>query len=57
MAQAETEILGTTTMTDRQRISLIKRVREAFEQQGQPIERGDQLVYRREGDQIVIEPA
>ena len=38
---ADEEILGTTTVTDRWRISLIKAVREAFEEAGEEIEVGD----------------
>lgn len=56
MAQAESEILGTTTLTDRNRISLIKRVQEVFDEQGRPVGLGDQVVYRLEGDRVIIEP-
>lgn len=54
---AQTEILGTTKLTDRYRISLLKEVRQALERDGHTIEIGDQLVYRRENGRIVIEPA
>lgn len=49
-------ILGTTTIADRWRISLIKDVREALEEQGHEVEVGDGIVYKLEGDRIVIEP-
>lgn len=51
------EILGTTTVTDRYRISLIKAVREVFEEAGDDVEVGDRLVYKRREDRIVVEPA
>lgn len=54
MAQSESEILGTTTITDRYRISLIKAARDALDAD---IDEGDRLVYRRVGDRLVIEPA
>ena len=51
------EILGTTTVSDRWRISLIKDVREAMTADGTDIEEGDILVYRLRDGEIVIEPA
>lgn len=51
------QILGTTKVTDRWRISLIKAVREEFEADDREVEVGDLLVYKRDGDRIVIEPA
>ncbi|MFB6354743.1 MAG: hypothetical protein ABEJ92_11745 [Halobacteriales archaeon] len=54
---ADGEILGTTTVTDRWRISLIKAVRERFEAEGEEIEVGDRLVYRYRDGQVVVEPA
>lgn len=51
--QSESEILGTTTVTDRYRIALIKAARE----NGLDVEVGDRLVYRLEGEKIVLEPA
>lgn len=51
------EILGTTTVTDRWRISLIKAVREAYEAEGASIEIGDRMVYRYRDGEVVIEPA
>ncbi|WP_435154532.1 hypothetical protein [Haladaptatus sp. DFWS20] len=50
------EILGTTKIAQRWRISLIKDVREVFEEQGTELEEGDRVVFvERDGD-IVIEP-
>ena len=51
------KILGTTTVTQRWRISLIKAVREEFEADGESVEEGDRLVYKLRDGQIVIEPA
>jgi len=51
------EILGTTTVTDRWRISLIKAVREAFDEAGEEVEVGDRLVYKLRDGQIVVETA
>ncbi|GAA0644967.1 MULTISPECIES: hypothetical protein [Salarchaeum] len=50
-------ILGTTKVTDRWRMSLIKAVREEFEAQGESVEVGDQVVFKKVGEKIVIEPA
>lgn len=50
-------ILGTTKVTDRWRMSLIKAVREEFEAQGERVEVGDQVVFKKVGEKIVIEPA
>lgn len=54
---ADEEILGTTKVTDRWRISLIKAVREAFEEAGDDVEVGDRLVYKYRDGQVVVEPA
>jgi len=54
---ADEEILGTTTVTDRWRISLIKAVREVFEEAGEDVEVGDRLVYKLRDGQVVVEPA
>ena len=51
------EILGTTKVTDRWRISLIKAVREEFEESGAPIEIGDRIVLKRRNGEIILEPA
>jgi len=54
---SEEKILGTTTVTQRWRISLIKAVREEFAEDGLEVEEGDRLVYKLRDGQIVIEPA
>ncbi len=52
------QILGTTTVTQRWRISLIKAVREEFEEVGEEVEEGDRLVFKKlENGQIIVEPA
>lgn len=53
----EERILGTTKVTDRWRMSLIKAVREELDEQDRPVEVGDQVVFKKVGDRIVIEPA
>jgi bifunctional DNA-binding transcriptional regulator/antitoxin component of YhaV-PrlF toxin-antitoxin module len=55
--EADEEILGTTKVTDRWRISLIKAVREELATAGSDVEIGDRVVFKRRGDQIVIERA
>lgn len=50
-------ILGTTKVTDRWRISLIKAVREEFEAEDDPIEVGDLVVFKKKDGTIVVEPA
>jgi bifunctional DNA-binding transcriptional regulator/antitoxin component of YhaV-PrlF toxin-antitoxin module len=47
-------ILGTTKVTDRWRISLIKAVREEW---GHDVDVGDRLVYKVRGDEIILERA
>jgi hypothetical protein len=54
---ADELILGTTKVTDRWRISLIKAVREELVEQGYDVEVGDRLVYKVKDGQIVVEPA
>ncbi|WP_135824302.1 AbrB/MazE/SpoVT family DNA-binding domain-containing protein [Halorussus ruber] len=54
---SDEKILGTTTVTQRWRISLIKAVREEFADDGLDVEEGDRLVYKLRDGQIVIEPA
>ena len=54
---ADEKILGTTTVTQRWRISLIKAVREEFADDGIDVEEGDRLVYKLRDGQIVVEPA
>lgn len=54
---SDEKILGTTKVTDRWRISLIKSVREEMEDAGYDVDVGDRLVYKRVGDKIVVEIA
>lgn len=54
---SEETVLGTTKVTDRWRISLIKSVREEFAEQGEQLEVGDRLVFKKRGDEVVVEPA
>lgn len=51
------QILGTTTVTQRWRISLIKAVREEFAADDQEVEEGDRLVFKKRDGDIIIEPA
>ena len=51
------QILGTTTVTQRWRISLIKAVREEFEEAGETVEEGDRLVFKKRDGEIIVEPA
>lgn len=51
------KILGTTKVTDRWRISLIKSVREELEAAGHDVEVGDRLVYKIVDGEIVVEIA
>ena len=55
--ESEEKILGTTTVTQRWRISLIKAVREEFAEDGTDVEEGDRLVYKLKDGEIVVEPA
>lgn len=55
--ETDEEILGTTTVTQRWRISLIKAVREEFAEAEGEIAEGDRLVYKLKNGEIVIEPA
>lgn len=50
-------VLGTTKVTDRWRISLIKAVREEFEAAEEDVEIGDLLVFKKVDDRVVVEPA
>jgi hypothetical protein len=54
---SDEKILGTTTVTQRWRISLIKAVREEFEAAGETVEEGDRLVYKLRDGEILVEPA
>lgn len=55
--ETDDEILGTTTVTQRWRISLIKAVREELAKTGDEIAEGDRLVYKVKDGKIVIELA
>jgi hypothetical protein len=57
MSEDNEKILGTTTVTQRWRISLIKAVREEFAKDGVNVEEGDRLVYKLRDGQIIVEPA
>lgn len=50
-------ILGTTKVTDRWRISLLKAVREEFEDGGYDVTVGDRIVFKLKDGDIVLEPA
>lgn len=52
----ERTIIGTTKLSPRWRMSLVKDVREAFAERGEEVEIGDRMVFWRQGDEIVIEP-
>jgi hypothetical protein len=53
----DAEILGTTKIARRWRISLIKAVREELGEEDEDPEIGDRIVFHRKGDEIVIELA
>lgn len=55
--ETDEKILGTTTVTQRWRISLIKAVREEFAEDGIDVEEGDRLVYKLRDGEIVVEAA
>ena len=55
--ESEEKILGTTTVTQRWRISLIKAVREEFAEEGEEVEEGDRLVFKKRDGEIIVEPA
>ena len=55
--ESEEKILGTTTVTQRWRISLIKAVREEFAEDGLDVEEGDRLVFKKRDGEIIVEPA
>ncbi|WP_162833853.1 hypothetical protein [Haladaptatus cibarius] len=48
------EILGTTKIAQRWRISLIKDVREAFDEQGVELEEGDRVMFVERDGEILI---
>ncbi|MEZ3115200.1 hypothetical protein RYH80_04605 [Halobaculum sp. MBLA0147] len=56
MTDDEAEILGTTKVARRWRISLIKAVREELGDEDGP-EIGDRIVFRKEDGEIVVDLA
>lgn len=54
---SDEQILGTTKVTDRWRISLIKAVREELAAAGHDVEVGDRLVYKLVDGRVVVESA
>ncbi|WP_458189969.1 hypothetical protein [Haladaptatus sp. NG-WS-4] len=50
------EILGTTKIAQRWRISLIKAVREALTERGVELEEGDVVVFKECDGEIIVEP-
>ena len=54
---SDERILGTTKVTDRWRISLIKTVREEFAEKGEDAEIGDLVVFKKRDGDIVVELA
>jgi hypothetical protein len=54
---SDERILGTTKVTDRWRISLIKAVREEFQEEGEDVDIGDLVVFRKRDGAVVVEPA
>lgn len=53
----DTKLVQTTTISQRWRISLVKAVREELGTDARDPEIGDRIVYRRKGDDIVVELA
>jgi hypothetical protein len=54
---SDDRILGTTKVTDRWRISLIKAVREELAERGERVEEGDLIVFKERNGDIVVESA
>jgi hypothetical protein len=54
---SDERILGTTKVTDRWRISLIKAVREEFQEEGEDVDIRDLVVFRKRDGPVVVEPA
>lgn len=54
---SDERILGTTKVTDRWRISLIKAVREEFEEDDENVDIGDLVVFKKRDGAVVVEPA
>ncbi|WP_168215820.1 hypothetical protein [Halorussus ruber] len=57
MSDDTEEILGTTKISDRWRISLLEAVRAELASDGAEVEEGDLLVYKMVDGKIVIELA
>lgn len=53
----DTKLLKTTRISNRWRISLVKTVRKELSEDGRDPEIGDKIVYRKKGDDIVVELA
>lgn len=51
-----TKTLGTTTISQGGRISLIQDVRDTFADRGVEIEEGDRVVYKVRDGHVVVEP-
>jgi hypothetical protein len=51
------EILGTTKISNRWRISLIQSVREQLGDEEDEPDIGDRVVFRRRGDDVIVELA
>lgn len=52
---SEEIIIGTSRISERWRISLLKDARETFRELGDDPEIGDLIVFKRRGDEILIE--
>jgi hypothetical protein len=50
-------ILGTTTVSQGGRISLVADVRDVFADRGVEVEQGDLIVYKLYDGRVVVEPA
>ena len=57
MSDEDAEILGTTKVARRWRISLIKAVREELGEDGEEPEVGDRVVFKEKDGDIVVELA
>ncbi|MFB6107399.1 MAG: hypothetical protein ABEJ82_01000 [Haloplanus sp.] len=51
------QILGTTKVTDRWRISLIKAVREELSERQSAVDVGDRIVFKERDGEIILEVA
>ena len=57
MSDEDAEILGTTKVARRWRISLIKAVREELGDEDEDPEIGDRIVFRKKDGEIVVDLA